>query len=91
MKPRNEVRIVGDSPWEALVKVESIKETNWSKDHRSFEQLRELRRLSGQTYGNNQMQRWLKHLIVSGKVRADRGREKNINGHFGPVVRYIFI
>lgn len=83
--------VVGDTPWEALLKIDATPETQWSKDHRSFEQLVELRKLSGLPYGEKQVQKWLRHLIALKKVRLDYGLVKGRTGTLVKASRYIFL
>ena len=84
-------KIIGLTPWESLLRLDDLKETVWSKDFRSFEQLVEFRRLSGLTYGRTQVQRWLAHLVAQNKVRMEVGRVKNHTGLMVKAVRYIFV
>lgn len=91
MRGTHRESVVGDTPWEALLKVEAVQETQWTKDHKSFDQLVELRRLSGLTYGHMAVRRWLCALIAQGKIRREWGLQKGDTGVLTKACRYIFL
>ena len=91
MRGTQREKIVGTTSWEELLNVEIVEETKWSKDHRTLEQLRELRRLSGLSHGETSVLKWVNKLMTEQKIRRDIGRKKGVNGFLSRDVRYIFL
>jgi len=74
-----------DPAWLRLL--ESSSKGTFTPQHRSFDQLRELRRWAKKPAGECATYRWIKELKLAGKIRADKGYEAD--GKF--TVKYIFV
>jgi len=73
-----------DPAWLRLL--ESDSKGTFTPQHRSFIQLRELRRLAKLPYGEKATYRWIAELKANGKIRADRGFEPGGRA----TIKYIF-
>lgn len=73
--------------WAALLESELRAESVFTEHHRSFEQLRELRRLAGLPAGLNSTHNWIASLVKQKKIRHDRGTD----GTRKNVGKYIFL
>lgn len=73
--------------WAALLETELRAESVFTENHRTVEQLQELRRLAGLPYGRNTTYHWIAKLVADNKIRLDRG----VDGKRKNVGKYIFI
>jgi len=74
-----------DPAWLRLLETSS--KGTFTEQHRSFEQLRELRRWARLSSGESATYRWIKQLKKEGKIRADRGYDACGK----PTIKYIFV
>lgn len=73
--PRPISKVSEDPAWLKLL--ESSSKGTFTEQHRSFEQLRELRRWAKKPSSECSTRRWIKRLKKEGKIRLDRGYEAN--------------
>jgi len=76
--------------WAKLLQAEIARRgTRWTDEHKSFEQVQEMRKAAGLSHGDSTTQRWLQAEKKAGRIEQVDGRSPNTHGKLVRVTKYL--